>query len=175
MQNGYQKSDRPPFTMFRVCKLYEFANLIPGLSRIFKKIILKRLKTCENVEIRAGFKCLYGKIIAKNASLTDTFFIDYAPITIGENTAFSYENMVITSTHDYLSDSSLDIMVKPVTIGKNCWITSRCIILPGVNIGDNVVIGAGSVVTGDIPSNCFAAGNPCRFIKKIEKEIKWTT
>ena len=106
----------------------------------------------------------------------DTFFIDYAPITIGENTAFSYENMIITATHDYSYSNStpIEIIVKPVTIGKNCWITSRCVILPGANIGDNVVIGAGSVVTGNIPSNCFAAGNPCRFIKKLDKKIKWT-
>jgi maltose O-acetyltransferase len=174
MSNDYEKIEKTRFPMLRLCHLYEAANLIPGLGRIFKKLILKKLKTCENVEIRSGFKCLYGKIVAKNVSLTDTFFIDYAPITIGENTAFSYQNMVITATHDYFNGTPIDIIIKPVTIGKNCWITSRCIILPGVTIGDNVVIGAGSVVTGDIPANCFAAGNPCRFIKKLDKEVKWT-
>lgn len=174
MNNNEQKIKKTRFPMLRLCRLYELADLVPGLGRVLKMIINGKLKSCENVQIRSGFKCLYGKIVAKNVSLTDTFFIDYAPITIGENTAFSYENMVITSTHDYLNGNPIDITIKPVTIGKNCWITSRCIILPGANIGDNVVIGAGSVVTGDIPANCFAAGNPCKFIKTLDKEIKWS-
>ena len=55
----------------------------------------------------------------------------------------------------------------PITIGNNVWIGGNATILPGVNIGDNSVIGAGSVVTKDIPSNVLAVGNPCRIIKKL--------
>ena len=59
---------------------------------------------------------------------------------------------------------------KPIKIGNNVWIGGNVIVLPGVNIGDNVVIGAGSVVTKDIPANCVAVGNPCRVIRKINEE-----
>ncbi|MDO8610502.1 MAG: DapH/DapD/GlmU-related protein [bacterium] len=52
-------------------------------------------------------------------------------------------------------------------IGKNVWITTRCTILPGVTIGDNSIIAAGSVVTKDIPPNCLAGGNPAKIIKKL--------
>jgi acetyltransferase-like isoleucine patch superfamily enzyme len=55
-----------------------------------------------------------------------------------------------------------------VTIGKNVWVTTRCIILQGVTIGDNVIISAGSVVVSDIPSNCIAGGNPAKVIKFLE-------
>ena len=56
---------------------------------------------------------------------------------------------------------------KPVTIGHNVWLGGPCIICPGVAIGDNSVVGAGSVVVRDVPANQVAAGNPCRVIKKI--------
>lgn len=56
---------------------------------------------------------------------------------------------------------------KPVHIGNDCWLCANVTVCPGVTIGDNCVIGAGSVVTRDIPSNCFAAGNPCRVIREL--------
>ena len=93
------------------------------------------------------------------------FVVAYAPIRIGENTMFSYNNTILTSTHDYKDRDT--IVGKSVTIGRNVWITSNVTILPGVTIGDNTIIGAGSVVTRDIPSNVFAAGNPCRIIKEL--------
>lgn len=58
----------------------------------------------------------------------------------------------------------------PVKIGKRCWIGAGAIILPGVTVGDDTVIGAGSVVTKDIPSGVVAVGNPCRAIKTLEKK-----
>lgn len=73
--------------------------------------------------------------------------------------------MLITGEHKL--DDFKTVVAKPITIGKNVWITSRCMILPGVTIGDNVIVGAGSVVTRDIPPHSFAAGNPARVIKKI--------
>ena len=57
---------------------------------------------------------------------------------------------------------------RPIRIGRNVWIGGGAIILPGVTIGDNALIGAGSVVTKDIPSRVFAAGNPCRVIRELE-------
>ena len=65
-----------------------------------------------------------------------------------------------------------DCMGKPITIGNNVWIGGDTKILAGVTIGDNTVIGAGSVVTKDIPANVVAVGNPCRVIRKITEEDK---
>jgi maltose O-acetyltransferase len=59
---------------------------------------------------------------------------------------------------------------KPIEIGSDCWIGGGAIILPGVKIGDRTVIGAGSVVTRDVPGGVVAAGNPCRVIREISKD-----
>jgi len=142
----------------------KFLILIP----FFKFVVKKYLKNCKNIYIIPGFRFFYGNIYAENCALSDTFFLDYAPVYIGEGSKFSFENMVITATHVL---NNFDIVrAKPVVIGKNVWVTTRCIILAGVTIGDNSVIGAGSVVSRDIPANCFAAGNPCVVVKYFDKK-----
>jgi maltose O-acetyltransferase len=73
--------------------------------------------------------------------------------------------MLITSAHDF--DDFSTVIAKPIVIGDNVWITSNVTVLPGCSIGENTVIGAGSVVTSDIPANVFAAGNPCQVVKAI--------
>lgn len=60
----------------------------------------------------------------------------------------------------------------PVHIGKNCWLGAGVIVLPGVTIGDNTVVGAGSIVTKDLPANVVAVGNPCRVLRPIEEKDK---
>ena len=60
----------------------------------------------------------------------------------------------------------------PITIGNNVWIGGNVVVMPGVHIGDNTIIGSGSVVTKDIPSDVIAAGNPCKVIRKITTEDK---
>jgi maltose O-acetyltransferase len=120
-----------------------------------------------DAKINKDFYCSSPNLkVGKNVGLADTFILAYAPVSIGDNCSFSYRNMIITSTHD-LNDFST-VVAKPITIGKNVWITTNVIILPGVTIGDNTVIGAGSVVSKDIPSGVFAAGNPCNVIREIE-------
>lgn len=63
-----------------------------------------------------------------------------------------------------------DEYAKPITIGSNCWLASNVVVIGGVTIGEGCVIGAGSVVTRDIPANSLAAGNPCRVIREITKK-----
>lgn len=133
---------------------------------IIKRLILRTYGLSEDTSINKTFFCSSKNVkIGKNVGLNDTFILAYSLVKIGDNCSFSFRNMIITSTHD-LNDFST-IIAKPVTIGDNVWITTNVTILPGVRIGDNSVIGAGSVVTKDIPSNVFATGNPCRVVKHI--------
>lgn len=139
---------------------------IPFITHLIKKFVLKN---CNNVHIVPWFQCLYGNIVGNNISLGNSFVLDYEQVIIGDNTKISRNNTIITGTHDI--DNDFDTVIsKPITIGKNCWITTNCTLLPGITIGDNVIIGAGSVVSKDIPSNCIAAGNPCRVIKQRDSQ-----
>ena len=142
-------------------------TIVPLLSMIplVKWTILLLLRHCQHCDFVTGFRCYYGNIHATGAFLGDTVFFDYAPIYIGEGAKFGFDNTVITSTHDPHKWSR--VIAKPVHIGKNAWITSKCIVLGGVTIGEGSIIGAGSVVTRDIPPNVFAAGNPCKVIRKL--------
>lgn len=142
-------------------------TMMPLLSILppVKWLILRLLRRCKNCDFVNGFRCYYGNIHATGVFLGDTVFFDYAPIYIGEGVKFGFDNTVITSTHDPHKWSR--VIAKPVHIGKNTWITSKCIVLGGVTIGEGSIIGAGSVVTRDIPSYVFAAGNPCKVIRKL--------
>ena len=94
----------------------------------------------------------------------------YGPVTIGDNVMMGPEVVIYTSGHDF-SRTDIPIMeqgsteVEPVVIGSDCWIGRRAMIMPGVHIGDGCVIGAGAVVTKDIPPYSVAAGVPARVLK----------
>ncbi len=144
-------------------------NKMPILRKIniFKKIIYKIYRIPPSTHIDTDFHLSAPNLyLGNNVGLADTYILAYAPIKIGNNCTFSKGNMIITSTHDYEDFST--VIAKPITIGNNVWITLNVVILQGVVIGDNTIIGAGSVVTHDIPAGVLAAGNPCRVVKKIE-------
>ncbi len=162
------KSRRLPVLSKRVRLLLKLNSmtLIRRISFV-KKGICRALNIPISTQFGPNFYCTSGKLVLdNNVSFADTFILDYAEVVIGRNVSFSYRNMIITSTHDYNDFSN--IIVKPVRIGDNVWITSNVTILPGVTIGSNTIIGAGSVVSKDIPAGVFAAGNPCRVIKAIK-------
>jgi maltose O-acetyltransferase len=94
--------------------------------------------------------------------------LDVAEVTIGDYCLFGPGVHIYAATHpmDYEERRTRE-SGKPVRIGNDVWVGGRAVILPGVSIGDRTVIGAGSVVTRDIPSNVMAAGNPCRIIKQV--------
>lgn len=89
-------------------------------------------------------------------------------VTIGDNVLFGPNVMISTATHplDPIERLSTEYG-SPITIGNNVWLGGNVSIFPGVTIGDNCVIGAGSVVTRDIPESSVAVGNPCRVTKSI--------
>lgn len=110
----------------------------------------------------------FGKNIYANFNLT---MVDDGHIYVGDYTMFAPSVIVATAGHPILPELRETVYQynMPVHIGKNCWIGAGAIILLGVTIGDQVVVGAGSVVTKDLPSNVVAVGNPCRVIREINE------
>lgn len=108
----------------------------------------------------------FGNNVYCNFNLT---LVDDTHIYVGDRTKFGPNVTVATAGHPILPELREQAYQYnfPVHIGKNCWIGSGAVILPGVTIGDNSVIGAGSVVTKDIPANVVAVGNPCRVLREI--------
>lgn len=113
-----------------------------------------------------GAHCHFGNMIYANFNLT---LVDDTHIYVGDNTMFAPNVVVATAGHPLEPEMRRDGLQynMPIHIGKNCWIGAGVLIMPGVTIGDNVVVGAGSVVTKDLPSNVLAFGNPCRVQRKI--------
>ena len=95
-------------------------------------------------------------------------FQDQGGIEIGDGSLIGHNTTIATLNHDFNPLKRQNLTPSPVKIGKNVWIGSDCTILPGVEIGDGAIIGAGSVVTKSIPANTIAVGNPARVIKEIE-------
>lgn len=134
-------------------------NLIPGVP--------------ESVTILPPFHCDHGHglrlgdgvFINYNAMLLDTAFI-----TIGPHTMFGPNVSIYTCNHplDWRLRRKTVETALPVTIGADCWLGGNVVVRPGVTIGDRCVIGAGSVVVHDIPSDSLAVGNPCRVIRKLD-------
>ena len=110
----------------------------------------------------------FGKNIYANFTLT---MVDDGHIYVGDYTMFAPGVIVATAGHPILPELRETVYQynMPVHIGKNCWIGAGAIILPGVTIGDQVVVGAGSVVTKDLPSNVVAVGNPCRVVREVNE------
>ncbi|MBE6958792.1 MAG: sugar O-acetyltransferase [Ruminococcaceae bacterium] len=108
----------------------------------------------------------FGNGIYANFHLT---LVDDTHIYVGDHTMFGPNVTIATAGHPIcpeLREQGLQYNM-PVRIGRNCWLGAGVIVLPGVTIGDNTVIGAGSVVTKDIPANVVAVGNPCRVLREI--------
>ena len=100
-------------------------------------------------------------------------FVDDTHIYVGDHVLFGPNVVLATAAHPIapqLREKGLQYN-KPIRIGNNCWIGTGALIMPGVTIGDNTVIGAGSVVTKDIPSNVVAVGNPCKILREISTEL----
>jgi maltose O-acetyltransferase len=123
--------------------------------------------------LQPPFYCDYGY----NIKLGDKVFfnfncvvLDVTYVTIGSRTLFGPNVQIYTATHpiNYKERASGLEYARPITIGEDVWVGGSAVICPGVSIGDRSVIGAGSVVTKDIPADVFAAGNPCRVIRTLE-------
>lgn len=127
------------------------------------------------IYIHYGQHTKIGKRLFANFNLT---IQDDARVTIGDDCNFGPGTTIVTPVHPLLPDERNAFLLpdgsqkrlcwaKPVIIGNNCWFGANVTVCPGVTIGDNCVIGAGSVVTRDIPPNSLAAGVPCRVLREI--------
>ena len=160
-------------------------NAIPYSQRDERRRMLEELfgAVGENVSVGDGFTCGFGHniYVGSNVSINlNCTFIDCNRIDIGADTLIAPCVHLTTATHPVeLSDRLTPdwdsasgeyrwrTYALPIHIGRGCWIGAHVVVLPGVTIGDGTVIGAGSVVTKDIPANVVAVGNPCRVLRQI--------
>lgn len=123
--------------------------------------------------IMPRFQCDYGHLIrlGRNSFLNyDAIVMDCAPVTIGDDVSIGPRAQLLTALHP-MDDHALRRdrweTAAPITIGDNVWLGGGVIVCPGVSIGANTVVGAGSVVTRELPDKVFAAGNPARVIRPL--------
>jgi len=126
----------------------------------------------ERVSVQPPFACDYGW----NITLADGVFVNYgavvldcAPVVVGAATQIGPGVQLLAADHPREPEArraGLEL-ARPVHIGENVWLGGAAIVCPGVTIGDDSVIGAGSVVTRDVPPGVVAAGNPCRVLRKL--------
>ncbi len=163
----------------RLDKLYEFNATRPPeqekRQRMLKEMFAEIGEGCYiEPPFHSNFggkHCHFGKNVYANFNLT---LVDDTHIYVGDYTMFAPNVTVATAGHPILPslrEKGYQYNAS-VRIGKNCWIGTGAIILPGITIGDNVVVGAGSVVTKDLPDNVVAVGNPCKVLRKIDERDK---
>lgn len=122
--------------------------------------------------VEPPFYCDYGYNIQTGTNVYFNFnsvVLDVCTVTIGSNVMFGPNVQIYTATHPLSASERRKGLEsgQPVTIGDDCWIGGSAVICPGVQIGRRCVIGAGAVVTNDVPDDSVAAGNPARIIKKL--------
>lgn len=154
-----------------LCKEFNDCNVrnLEEKKSILEKLFQKRIDT---VLIEPNFYCDYGFNIhlGKNFySNHNLVILDANKVEFGNNVFIGPNCGFYTSGHplDYKTRNKGLEYAKPIKVGNNVWFGGNVCVLPGVTIGDNVVIGAGSVVNKDIPSNVVAVGNPCKVVKEI--------
>ncbi|MFF4583739.1 sugar O-acetyltransferase [Streptomyces sp. NPDC001373] len=161
-------------TLRRIELCAQFNNAAAALPSERRDAILRELlgSVGEGVRIRSPFHCDFGRHIRIGAGTFVNFgavFLDTAPITIGAQTLIGPNVQLLTPTHP------LDPALRragwerglPVTLGDNVWLGGGTIVCPGVTIGADTVVGAGSVVVKDLPAGVLAVGNPARVVRTL--------
>ena len=162
--------------------LYAFNNAPPE-EQDASMALLRELfgRAGKNLRVEPVFRCDYGS----NIFVGDNFYANYnltildvAPVTIGDRVMIAPNVSIFTAghpLHPQARNSGYEYG-RPITIGNNVWIGGGAILLPGVTVGDNAVIAAGSVVGRDVPPWTVAAGNPCRVVREItdaDRDFYW--
>ena len=154
-----------------LCKKFNDCDVrdLEGKKAILEELFQKEIDTLgiePNFYCDYGFNIYLGKNFYSNHNLV---ILDANKVEFGDNVFIGPNCGFYTSGHplDYKTRNQGLEYAKPIKVGNNVWFGGNVCVLPGVTIGDNVVIGAGSVVTKDIPSNVVAVGNPCKVVKEI--------
>ena len=158
--------------------IFDFNSLRPNQIDE-RNEILKRLlgKTKDKYFIEPPFRCDYGYNIEIGENFYSNYnliILDCAPVKIGDNVLIGPNVSIYTAGHPlhYEIRNQEYEYAFPIIIGDNVWIGGNVVINPGVSIGENSVIGSGSVVTKDIPNNVIAIGNPCKVLRVITDDDK---
>jgi maltose O-acetyltransferase len=129
------------------------------LASAFTNLYIRQLR-------RKGLKVGKNLFVVSNVSLDrDNCHL----ISIGDNCTLAHNVVILAHDTSGCVASRTQHRIAPVKLGNNCFIGSNTVVLPGVTIGDNVIVGAGSVVTRNLPSNCVAAGNPARVLETMDE------
>jgi len=158
--------------------IFDFNSFRPN-EIVNRNGLIKRLlgKIGNSFIIEPPFRCDYGYNIEIGENFYSNYnliILDCAKVLIGDNVMIGPNVSIYTAGHPVhyeIRNQGYEYTV-PVSIGNNVWIGGNAVINPGVSIGDNSVIGSGSVVTKDIPGNVIAAGNPCKVLRGINEEDK---
>ncbi len=166
----YNSNDEQLINAKKLCNKYN--NLDIEDEQKAKEIIQKLFsKTGNQFTIMPNFYCDYGF----NIEIGENFYsnhnlviLDANKVSFGDNVKIGPNCGFYTSGHPMDKENRKKVeFAKPIKIGNDVWIGGNVCVMPGVTIGDDTVIGAGSVVTKDIPANVVAVGNPCKIIKKL--------
>ena len=161
----------------RLDMVHDYNNLKPSQQKQKKEMLKKMFAEIgENCYMETPFYANWG---GKNVHIGDHFYSNYnlmlvddGEITIGDNVMIAPNVILCSATHPIspnLREKGMEYNM-PVKIGNRVWIGANVVVMPGVTIGDNSVIGAGSVVTKDIPANVVAFGNPCKVHREITEQ-----
>lgn len=153
-------------------RLQERLNATSDADRPAREALLRQLcgHVGAGVIVRAPFHCDYGRNIALGDGVFINFgavILDVAPVSIGAGTNIAPYVQILTADHPRDPETRRDGLEfgRPIAIGTNVWIGAGAIILPGVNVGDDAIVGAGAVVNKDVPRGATVAGNPARPIR----------
>lgn len=151
-------------------------NAIDPIDYDAQQASIKKLfgSTGKNVYIQPNFNCDYGKNIHVGEDFLTNYnvtILDIAPVHIGDYVMIGPNTLISTVGHPLSPQGRREKKANsaPVTIGNDVWIGGNCTVLPGVTIGNNVIIAAGAVVTKDIPDNCIVAGVPARMVRDLSE------
>jgi maltose O-acetyltransferase len=160
-------------------KLFRAYNRTEDEETELRQELMRKLfkSVGKNVWIEPDFRCEFGKNISIEENVYLNFggvILDCAEVFLGANTLIGPNLGIYAADHAIDAEERIKggCIGKPVRVGRNVWLGGDVKILAGVTIGDNTIIGSGSVVTKSIPANVIAAGNPCRVLRPITEKDK---
>ncbi|EGU46310.1 acetyltransferase [Vibrio ichthyoenteri ATCC 700023] len=171
----YQAWDETLYAERIACRktLQQLNNSLPDTEQ-WREAIDRLIPNAQGAYIEPPFRCDYGENIVVGKNFFANFncvVLDVAKVTIGDNVLFGPNIQLYTAGHPLDVKGRVEEGIEfglPITIGDNVWLGGSVVVCPGITIGENSVVGAGSVVTKDIPANVVAAGNPCRVIRPLD-------